>query len=183
MIRVCNFSIPQYHLIAILWRARKKESIMVKTALPALATSSLQSHQQRGLCHLTLIAKCASCQRTPSRGSGTSSWGRTTSEKRLRASSPSWLVSFKEVGPNVTSSSVHSNKNCVQWTGVIKLTGSQIHVVQSQWEHPKMQLNLVGRLSGGHKCAVLIFLLEPLMDFGVTKCMHVLSSPRGSSVL
>lgn len=37
-----------------------------------------------------------------------------------------------------------------------------------------MQLNLVGRLSGGHKCSVLIFLLEPLMDFDVTKCTHVI---------
>lgn len=55
-----------------------------------------------------------------------------------------------------------------------KITGSQIHAVQSQWERPKMQLNLVGRLSGGHKCAVLIFLLEPLMDFDVTKCTHVI---------
>lgn len=102
MIRVWNFSIPQHHLITILWRAKKKGSILVKKSSSTLATNSPQWPQQRGLCHLTPIAKCASCQRTPSRGSDTSSWGRTTSERRLRASSPSWLVSFKEAVPNVT---------------------------------------------------------------------------------
>lgn len=106
MTRVWNFSVPQHHPNTLPWRARKRGSTLVRKSLSSPATSSPRCPQQRTRCHLTPTAKCASCQTTPSRGSGTSSWGRTTSGRRPGASSPSWLVSLKEVVPNVTCSFV-----------------------------------------------------------------------------
>lgn len=106
MTRVWNFSVPQRHPNTLPWRARKRGSTLVRKSLSRRATSSPRCPRQRTRCHLTPTAKCASCQTTPSRGSGTSSWGRTTSGRRPGASSPSRLVSLKEVVPNVTCSFV-----------------------------------------------------------------------------
>lgn len=108
MTRVWNFSVPQHHPNTLPPRARKRGSTRVRKSLSSPATSSPRCPRQRTRCHLTPTARCASCQTTPSRGSGTSSWGRTASGRRPRASSPSWLVPFKEVVPNVTCSFVWS---------------------------------------------------------------------------